>query len=215
MTHLTRDELLRWRDTPSPADRDRNVLHLAECDECGALYAELMRTRPTAAGPEELETAVFIKAGAEAGPVPRITTAPAIQPTRAAGSGILRRVMIPLAAAAVVILGVTTLLKRETGSSRGGDNEVQLSAPAGAVDKGALTFQWTALPDTPSQRLLVYALDDPAQPVVDAKNVTSPFALTADQAARLRPEIDYRWMIEFTTRDGRVETSAARGFRLR
>lgn len=170
-----------------------------------------MRTRPATAGPEELEPAAFIKAGAEAGPVPQATTARAAQSTRLA---ILRRVAIPLAVAAVVILGVTTLLRRDSASFRGGEHELQLSAPSGTVDKGALTFQWSTLPGTPAQRLLIYALDDPSQPVVDAKNVTSPLRLTAEQAARLRPGIDYRWMIEFTTRDGRVETSAARGFRL-
>jgi hypothetical protein len=114
-----------------------------------------------------------------------------------------------------VILGVTTLLRRDSASFRGGDNALQLSAPSGTVATGALTFQWTAPPDTPSQRLLVYALDDPSQPAVDAKNVTSPFRLTGEQAARLRPGTDYRWMIEFTTRDGRVETSPATAFRLR
>jgi hypothetical protein len=75
MTHLTRADLTRWRDAPDPADRDRIVLHLAECDECGALYADLMRTRPAAAGPDELEPAAFMKAGFEAGPVPQPTTA--------------------------------------------------------------------------------------------------------------------------------------------
>lgn len=206
MTHLTRDDFVRWRDTPNPADRDRIVLHLASCDECGALYAELMRTRPAAAGPEELEPAAFMKAGAGAGPAPQ---------ARILRPAAWRRFALPLAAAAVVILGVTTLLRRDSGSFRGGDNEVQLSAPSGSVDSAALTFQWTPLPDTPSQRLLVYALDDPSLPVVDAKNVTSPYRLAGEQAGRLRPGIDYRWMIEFTTRDGRVETSAARGFRLR
>jgi hypothetical protein len=212
MTHLTRDDLLRWRDTPDPADRDRIVLHLAACDECGAVYAELMRTRPAAAGPEELVPAAFTKAGADAGPVPLARPAPAAGSTRSAR---WRRFAVPLAAAAIVILGVTTLLKRDPVSFRGGDSEPRLSAPSGSVDSGALAFQWTTPPDTPAQRLLIYALDDPAQPVVDTRNVTSPFRLAADQAARLRPGVDYRWMIEFTTRDGRVETSAARGFRLR
>jgi hypothetical protein len=207
MTHLTRDELAGWRDAPNPADRDRIVLHLAACDDCGALYAELMRTRPVSAAPEALEPAAFIEAGANAGPIRQ--TAPA-----AAGAK-WSRVAIPFAAAAVLILGLTTLLKRETASYRGGDHELTLSAPAGTVDGASLTFQWTAPPSTPSQRLLIYALDDPSQPVVDAKNVTAPLRLSAEQAARLRPSIDYRWLVEFTTRDGRVETSAARGFRLR
>lgn len=202
MTHLTRDELVGWRDAPNPADRDRIILHLAGCDECGALYANLMRTRPAAAGPEALQTAAFIEAGTRAGPVRlRVVSLP--------------RVLIPLAAAAIVILGVTTLLKRQPTSFRGADHEVTLVAPSGTVDPGALTFQWTAPPGTPSQRLLIYALDEPSQPIVDAKNVTSPLRLTGEQTARLRPGIDYRWMVEFATRDGRVETSAARGFRLR
>ena len=202
MMHLTRDELVGWRDAPNPADRDRIVLHLASCDECGAHYADLMRTRPATAGPEGLEPAAFKKAGTAAGPVVhRMVSLP--------------RVLIPLAAAAVLILGVTTLVQRQQASYRGGDHELTLTSPSGTIDNGALTFQWTAPAGTSSQRLLIYALDDAAQPVVDAKNVTSSLRLTAEQAGRLRPGIDYRWMVEFTTRDGRVETSAARGFRLR
>lgn len=200
MAHLTRDDLVGWRDAPNPADRDRIVLHLAECDECGAAYAELMRTRPAAAGPAGLDPAAFVRAGVGAGPARHATW---------------RRIAIPLAAAAVLVLGVTTLVRREAGSFRGGDAGVQLTAPSGTVDAGAIAFQWTAAADSPSQRLLIYALDDPLVPIVDAKNVSSPLQLTAAQAATLRRGTDYRWMIEFTTRDGRVETSAATGFRLR
>ena len=40
--HLTREELQRWWDHGSPADRDRVVGHLAECDACGALYGEIL-----------------------------------------------------------------------------------------------------------------------------------------------------------------------------
>ncbi len=200
MAHLTRDDLVSWRDAPTPADRDRIVLHLAECDECGAAYAELMRTRPATAGPDALDPAAFLQAGVDAGPARHATW---------------RRIAIPLAAAAILVLGVTTLVRREAGSFRGGDAGVQLTAPSGTVDAGTITFKWTAPAGSPSQRLLVYALDDPSGPVVDTKNVSSPVQLTAEQATRLRPGTDYRWMIEFTTRDGRVETSAATGFRLR
>jgi hypothetical protein len=202
MTHLTRDELVGWRDAPNPAERDRIVLHVAGCDECGAVYAELMRTRPAVAGPEALEPAAFMAAGAGAGPVLHRAVS-------------WRRVAIPLAAAAVLIVGVTTLLRREPASYRGGDQALRLSVPSGTVDRGTLTFEWIAQPGTPSQRLVIYSLDDPSQPVIDAKNVNSPLRLTREQLARLRPGIDYRWMVEFATRDGRVETSAARGFRLR
>ena len=68
VTHLTRDELVRWRDAPHQGDRDRIVLHLAACDDCGALYAELMRTRPATAAAEVLAPAAFAKAGLKAGP---------------------------------------------------------------------------------------------------------------------------------------------------
>ncbi len=209
MTHLTRDDLMHWRDAPNPADRDRIILHLAECDECGAVYAELMRTRPVSAEPEELEPSVFMKAGAGIGPAPPAVTVPS------GSSAMWRRIGVPLAAAAVLILGIATLMRPGEDSFRGGGPDMQLSAPSGTVDQGALTFEWSAPSGAPSQRLLVYALDDPSQPVVDAKSVSSPLRLTGEQAARLRPGIDYRWMIEQTGRDGRVETSAARGFRLR
>jgi hypothetical protein len=41
-THLTRRELEQWSAGQS-SDRDRIVRHLAECDDCGALYGVVMR----------------------------------------------------------------------------------------------------------------------------------------------------------------------------
>jgi hypothetical protein len=46
VTHLAKDDLLRWRDRGEETERARVVGHLAVCDECGAVYAEMLRTRP-------------------------------------------------------------------------------------------------------------------------------------------------------------------------
>jgi hypothetical protein len=46
MTHLSREELQRWWEHGHPAERERIVAHLAECDQCGALYGQILDTRP-------------------------------------------------------------------------------------------------------------------------------------------------------------------------
>jgi hypothetical protein len=201
MTHLTRAELERWRDTPAAADRASVIAHLAECDACGAELAELMRTRPRSETPA-LETAPFLAAGLGRGPAP--VAAPR-----------WRRLGIPLAAAAAIILAVTTLVTRGPGARRGGDEKIRLESPSGTVAASDLTFTWTAPAAAASQRLLIYALDDPGRPVVDARNVVPPLRLTPEQAARLTRDADYRWLVEFTNAGGAVETSPATPFRLR
>ena len=58
MTHLERDEILRWWQEGAPSDRHRIVEHLAECDRCGALFGEVIDTRPsgeTSRGIEEID----------------------------------------------------------------------------------------------------------------------------------------------------------------
>jgi hypothetical protein len=50
MTHLTREQLKDFWDHGRAGDRERVVTHLAVCDQCGALYGEVMDGSPTAIG---------------------------------------------------------------------------------------------------------------------------------------------------------------------
>ena len=96
MTHLSKSELVRWRDTPVEADRTRIIGHLAVCDQCSAEYAELVRTQPLEQPRPNLDINAFLAAGA-ARQVSSID-----RPERSTG-GTLRSAM---AAAAVGILAL-------------------------------------------------------------------------------------------------------------
>jgi len=63
MTHIMREDLVRWRDQGLPADRERVLSHLATCRSCAETYAELVRTAPAAHAPEHFDPADFVKRG--------------------------------------------------------------------------------------------------------------------------------------------------------
>ncbi len=62
MTHLTRDELVAWRDRPADAERARVTAHLGACRPCASAYAELLRTAP-AGQPAHFRPADFVERG--------------------------------------------------------------------------------------------------------------------------------------------------------
>ena len=135
MTHLTREQLLRWRDGHDESDRDRIVGHLAACDACGAAYAELMRTEPAADAPLTLAPDDFVAAGIQAG-------APAA-PRRWWQS---RATWIALPAAAAAALVLLTLAGRpvmpEPDATIRGTNVVAMT-PSGTIDRVS-EFRWTS-----------------------------------------------------------------------
>jgi len=63
VTHLSREELVHWRDRGATNDRDRVVAHLAACGSCAAAYAELTRTAPAIEGPKHFDPADFVARG--------------------------------------------------------------------------------------------------------------------------------------------------------
>jgi hypothetical protein len=65
VTHLSREELLSWRDRGATGDRDRVVSHLAACGACAATYAELTRTAvpPTIERTTHFDPADFVSRG--------------------------------------------------------------------------------------------------------------------------------------------------------
>jgi len=65
VTHLSREELVHWRDRGATDDRDRVVSHLAACGSCSAAYAELTRTAlpSTMERPKHFDPADFVARG--------------------------------------------------------------------------------------------------------------------------------------------------------
>jgi hypothetical protein len=208
MTHLTRDELLRWRDAHDAADRGRIVEHLAECDDCGAMYAELIRTRPATEGPIALDARDFVAAGVAAGApsVPRRSwwRAPAVW------------IAIPATAAAALVL--MTVISRpsipplsEPTSTTRGSALVPLS-PAGPV-AGRLEFRWTSPFAASRYRIVVR---DASGVVVLSHETTEERLVTDDATMRGLPRGAYTWSVEALDATRRtIDTSRPQSFELR
>jgi hypothetical protein len=194
VTHLTRDELVRWHETGSAQDRDRIVGHLAACDDCGRLYGEVLQTSPVAV------------------PVPLADAARELAPLgHRAVSG--RRAFwspgrLVAAAAAVVLLGVlaSPMVSRWTtgeDSDRGvRGTTLQVTSPVGPVVP-PLEFQWAS--PFAASRYRVEVLDASGQ-VVALATVAAERATWSDFAAPTPAPGAYTWRV--TALDGSGATIA-------
>lgn len=198
MTHLTQAELLAWRDSPSEAGRGRVVAHLAACDQCGAAYAELIRTRavedPPSAAPH-FRAEDFVARGYSAG-----------TPARARVLPFRRYLMLPLAAAAALALFVWLPARRPapdpvtpTGTVRG--TSLQLLAPSGAVT-GPIEFSWSS-PVSPD-RYALEVKDAAGQRVVYRETRDDRVRADAELEAMLRPGMSYTWTVTALDAAGEV-----------
>jgi hypothetical protein len=204
MTHLSDDDLRRWRDGDALTERDRIVSHLAECQTCAGRYAVMVRTRETDAV-EGSAPEAFIDRGYRAYAPP---------PLRGWSASLLR----PLAALAalVMIVAVAWTWRRDPTESvlRGGESRVELLRPAdGAAVQPDVTFEWDAQ-NTSQCRLRVFDPAKPDAPIVDrrAESGTQPSGAERD---RLASGISYRWFVECALAEGGSAMSASRRFRIR
>jgi hypothetical protein len=188
MIHLTRDELLAWRDAPSEANRARVIEHLASCDRCAGLYAEMIRTRPLDgdAGDARFAAGDFVMRGYAAAPLP----AP-----RGRMFVFQRKLVIPLAAAAALVLFVWMPARRPapptpTDAVRGGT--MQALSPSGEV-RGRIEFRWTsaAAPD----RFAVEVKDAAGQRVFYRETRDDRLSGDAALESLLRPGAAYTWTV--------------------
>jgi len=206
--HLTTEELRRWRQTGAAADRDRVVGHLADCDACGARYAELIRTRPVeAAGPGRFRAADFTVRGLEAfrAPSRRGSWVPAWAPAAAA-------VMVVVALAVGYLVGPA---RDGQPTYRGEASGVELVRPIDdRVPVADLVFEWHADADLGPFRLRVIDLAAPDAPVIDREDAHSGYKPTPEERQRLKPGITYRWFVEFRSPGGGVDTSPAGRFEI-
>jgi hypothetical protein len=75
--HLSREELVRFRDDGTAGDRDTVVLHLATCEPCSSMYAELLHAAPVTEGPAHFAAEDFVRRGyAVRGQIARSESAP-------------------------------------------------------------------------------------------------------------------------------------------
>ena len=199
MSHLTRDELLVWRDAPGQADRRRVVEHLAACDECCALHAELIRTRPAEMPPSAFDQRAFVEHGYAIARRQRSRVL-AFRP----------RVWVPLAAAAAVLLvmwlpgsrqALDTIV--ETGVVRGG--RIQAVTPVGEIE-GAIEFRWAS--PVSADRYAVEVTDASGQRVFYRETRAESLAGGADSAA-LRPGVRYTWTVRALDAGGEAISQSA------
>jgi hypothetical protein len=204
VSHLTPDELARWRNQGAEADRSRVVRHLAECDTCGAAYAELVRSR-------SLEEQA--PAGAARDPIETLEPA-ALRPH---GYAALRRPIAPtawLAAAASVAVAALGAGLYMSGTSRDAErapasavrgSELVILAPVGATS-GPVEFRWSSPVAAPAYRVDVF---DSAGQLVHSIRTAEEVARDPGLPERLRPGARYTVVVTALAADGRVLLSSA------
>jgi hypothetical protein len=210
MTHLAREELVRWHKEGEAAQRERVVGHLATCDRCGTAYADLIRTLPAEEAPTRFEPIMFQRAGY------RAYRAESPHRSSAAIFG------WPLRLAAAIVLslgaGMAYYLTRPPAATvlRGTEQTIQLLHP---VDQtllpSELGFQWRMAKSEGSLRLTVFDLSRPEKPVIDRQVEGSTYKPTGEEQRELKPGNQYRWFVQYTTKAGGTETSAAARFSVR
>ena len=180
MRHLTRETLVAWRDHPTEDARAPVVGHLATCNACGALYAELIRTRPAEDVADLPDHEDFVARGR------------ALRPTAAPRRR--RWPLVTLAAAAVVVLAVFVTWPRPADPPVArGASDLDVIAPVGAVPE-ATVISWRAPAGSDIFRVEIM---DASGNVIHEARVTGSrrFVLPPDLTTRLLPGIQYRWMV--------------------
>jgi predicted anti-sigma-YlaC factor YlaD len=202
--HVSRDDLIAWRDAGA-GDRTRIVAHLATCEACRAIAADVERNRPVDELIGRFDAKDFVAAGYRTG-----ATARARWPAR--------RWMWPAAAAALIVLALVPAWLarfREPDTLRGGATTLEPVRPANdaSISADELTFEWRGASAADRVRLNVVDLDRPDQPLIE-REVTGPrYAPTAEERRRFRSGQSVHWYIE--PRSGGGGPSATARFRVR
>jgi hypothetical protein len=197
MTHLTRDELVAWRDRQAGLDRDRVLAHLGSCRVCTAAFADLVRSAPADEPPGHFKAEDFVARGYAA----RRTSRP---PMWSAALGSWKVWGGALATAAAVILVVTlggpTIGGPDTRGSR-----IELTQPSVTAGQ-PVALAWTSGIQAPMFSVVV--TDQAGIEVYRARVPGSPATLPPDVAAALRPGSTYGWTVTALDAGGQSITSA-------
>jgi hypothetical protein len=192
MTHLAREEVLRWRDAPDESQRARIVGHLAACDSCGATYAELVRTRPLEPAAERLDISTAQRQGYAAR-----------RPWLAAYRPAL------LAAGLVVAVAGVLLLSRPPSDGPPLEDGVRGALialePAGSVS-APIAFRWASPVAAPRYEVQVH---DASGALVHKLETTRETVGDPAVDAKLQAGGRYTWTVAALGGDGRVMLSSA------
>ncbi|MBM3818313.1 MAG: hypothetical protein FJW14_04720 [Acidimicrobiia bacterium] len=192
--HLTRDELIRWRDRSDEADRPRLMNHLASCADCRRQLAALTRENPAGAEPA-FDPGVFVAAG-------RAVYRPARswwQQPRVwiAASGL---------AAAALVLAVVIPRALDRPLDDGGIRSAELRplAPVGEAPAPA-EFRWTSPFAAPRYRLEVR--DSANQIVLGGETAAETYTIPDLFRSRLVPGT-YTWTVDALDESGEIIASS-------
>jgi hypothetical protein len=205
MTHLTRDELVAWRDRPDQALRERVVAHLAVCDACSAMCAELVRTRPAEVVPVRFAPADF---------APR---AYSLQSRRTFGDARLGR-LVPLGIAALLAIMVLVPLLRDrpaapasTAAPRGG--AIGQLRPSGEVE-APTDLSWES--SFPAYNYRVEVKDSRGVVLLSRSVASRRIEASADIWRRFRLDEPYSWTVTALDSSGEpMATSEPHTFTIR
>ena len=202
MTHLTRDELVAWRDRPADAERARVTAHLGACRPCASAYAELLRTAP-AGQPAHFRPADFVERGyAVRESAGAASWVPNLSSWRTWGGA--------LSAAAALILVVTlgTQIGRDTTDGVRG-SLLELTTPSVAVNR-PVVLQWTTTIVAP--RFAVDIKDASGNVVYHGESREHRLPLPDSAVAGLLAGQTYTWSVTALDADGQPITSASGTF---
>jgi hypothetical protein len=201
MTHLSREELLRWRDRGATDDRDRVVSHLAACGSCATAYAELTRiaTPPVAERPTHFDPADFVARG--------YAVQRRMRPSRSM-LGLSWKVWAGALSAAAVLLVIVTLGPEQGGDvSRGAT--IGITAPTAVTDHPEIVT-WTS--GIAATRFRVELVDSDGAPVFQTITNTSRVVLPDDRRAALSRGHSYTWKITALDKDNQPIMTGAKTF---
>ena len=205
--HLTRDELIRWRDQGPPADRERTVEHLAACDACGTAYSEIVDTAPVDAPATRPDIHDFVARGAALGPGRP-------WPLRAPGLALAASIAA-VALSAALIPGVRrAILPGDPSGPRDAvrATSILLVSPVGDVRR-PVEFAWRSPVHAASYRV---ELRDADRRLLGAVTTTGERTALPDQLrAALEPNVRYEWAVAALDEGGEpLLTSRPETFRI-
>jgi hypothetical protein len=202
MTHLTRDELVGWRDRPSDSERTRVMEHLGACRPCASVYAELLRTAPVEQ-PAHFNPADFVQRGYA---VRKPSAAPgwlsSMSSWKAWGSA------ITAAAALILVVSIGSRLTDERDDGLRG-SRIELTAPTIAANR-PVVLEWST--GLAAASFAVEIKDASGTLVHRATTSEKKLTLPDSIGAALRPGQTYTWTVTALDAGGQPVTTAASTF---
>jgi hypothetical protein len=202
--HFSRDELIAWRDDGA-GDPGRLVDHLAACEVCRGVAADVARSLTTGSGGERFDLPEFVSRGYRAGSA------------KAAPRGASLRILLAAAAVLTVLALVPawlTRLEERSDSLRGAPAALVPVRPVDvSISVEELSFEWQGASATDRVRLNVVDLDRPEEPLIEREVTGSRYEPTPEERRRFRPGQSVHWYVE--GRGGSGAPSAAVSFQVR